>query len=262
MTVLRAVELGELTLDAPIQSVATSWRLPDGAHSSSDPVTPRRLLSHSAGTTIHGFPGYGTEADLPSVARILSGENPANTNAVIVDVPPGSIERYSGGGTTLMQLALADRTGIPTADLVAELVLEPAGTRRSGYWQPLPESLWPEAARAHIGGKRHDDPWHVYPELAAAGLWTTPSDLARIAIDMQKAIRGDLDRVLAPRTAQLATLPVGPGSFGVGLEHLRTAPRQTRLPTLRSGTSATAAVTGDFAATSWPVAAANTAMSR
>ncbi len=216
MAVLRLVELGYLTLDGPINSWLSSWEVPEGAQTDDEAVTARRLLSHSAGTTIHGFPGYSPTATLPTVPQVLSGAEPANTGPVLVDTLPGTLERYSGGGTTLMQLAVADLTGQATSDVLDELVLEPAGATSSGYLQPLPERWHARAARAHISRERRDDPWHVYPELAAAGLWTTPSDLARIAIDVQKSIAGDLDRILAPRTARLATLPVGPGSFGIG----------------------------------------------
>ena len=248
MAVLRSVEMGRLTLDAPVDTWLDGFELPTGSQTETERVTPRRLLSHSAGTTIHGFPGYGMGARIPTVPEVLAGVKPANTGAVVVDVLPGSLERYSGGGTTLMQLAMADLLQRPVAEIVSELVLAPAGATSSGYLQPLPEDRWAEAARAHIRGKRHDDQWHIYPELAAAGLWTTPTDLARIAIDVQQSIAGDLNRVLAPSTARLSTLPVGPAPLeSAGTRRIELV--LTRRPTLRSGTSATAAATGVSGAT-------------
>jgi len=132
--------------------------------------------------------------------------------------PPFTAAKYSGGGVTLMQLAMTDALGRPYADMMQEVVLRPIGMTNSTYEQPLPAARDPQAARAHNGGGRAmDAKWHVYPELAAAGLWTTPTDLAKFAIDIQKTALGRSSRVLTRASVLEMLSPVGVGDYGVGL---------------------------------------------
>jgi CubicO group peptidase (beta-lactamase class C family) len=132
--------------------------------------------------------------------------------------PPYEAYKYSGGGVTIMQLALMDLTGRPFAQFMRSTVLDPLGMRDSSYEQPLPAALASRAARAHDGeGKPMGAAWHVYPEQAAAGLWTTPGDLARFIIEVQRAVRGPKGAVLTQAAASAMVGPVGVGPFGVGL---------------------------------------------
>lgn len=209
LAVLRLADEGKLELDADIGSYLKSWKLTGSALTQKNPVTLRQLLSHSAGTTVHGFPGYAAGADVPTTVQILNGAPPANTSPVIVDLPPGDRFRYSGGGYTVAQLALTDVTGEPLPKLLQELVLAPLGMNRSTYEQPLPAARLPEAALPHdYEGKPLPGGPHAYPEMAAAGLWTTPSDLARYAIGVQRAFTGDDTSVIRTRTARTMLMPI------------------------------------------------------
>jgi CubicO group peptidase (beta-lactamase class C family) len=229
LAVHRLVEAGQLSLDVPINDYLSSWTLPENELTQATPVTLRMLLSHTGGTTVHGFPGYEPGSPLPSLQQVLDGEAPANTPPIRVDIPPGERFRYSGGGTTIVQQALIDAVGKPFPDLMRELVLEPIGMVDSGFDQPLPAERAASAAKAHQGDAEHGGPSHVYPELAAAGLWTTPSDLARFAVEIQHALRGDQDALIAQETAEQMLTPVvdnvTPGLFhesrhgGAYLEH-------------------------------------------
>jgi CubicO group peptidase (beta-lactamase class C family) len=206
---LRMVEEGRLNLDTPVNDFLTSWQLPDNEFTEQTPVTIRRLLSHTAGTTVHGFPGYAPWEPVPTVQQVLDGESPANTAAVRVDIPPGTRVRYSGGGTTIVQLAVTDVSGEPFADVMHRLVLEPAGMVSSSYENPLPPGRLTDAAAGYrqdgsaVPGKRH-----TYPEMQAAGLWTTASDLAQFAIAMQNSLREVPGGVLAQETAWEMVTPV------------------------------------------------------
>src|SRR5262249_44860467 len=140
-------------------------------------VTLRRIMSHSAGLTVHGFPGYAVGEPVPSLVEILDGKKPANTPPIVVDILPGSQFRYSGGGYTIMQLIMTDVTGQPFPDLMQQLVLRKAGMDHSTYEQPLPAPLSAKAASGYrADGKLVPGKYHTYPEMAAAGLWTTPTD--------------------------------------------------------------------------------------
>ena len=213
---LRLVQDGVLRLDEDVNARLRSWRVPDTDFTQVERVTLRRLLSHSAGTTVHGFPGYAAGDTVPTVVQVLDGEPPANTRPVRVDTVPGSLWRYSGGGYTIAQLLMEDVTGRPFAELMREQVLEPAGMRHSTYAQPLPAERAGQAATAH---DREGQPvagrYHTYPEQAAAGLWTTPSDLARLAIEVQRAYKGEEGRILTPETARLM-LTRSAGQYGLG----------------------------------------------
>jgi CubicO group peptidase (beta-lactamase class C family) len=206
---LRMVEEGMLDLDTPVNEYLTSWQLPDNEFTAQTPVTIRQLLSHTAGTTVHGFPGYAPWEPIPTIPQVLDGVPPANTAAVRVDIPPGSQVRYSGGGTTIVQLAMTDVSGEPFPELLHRLVLEPAGMTLSTYENPLPASRLYEAAAGYrqngsaVPGKRH-----TYPEMQAAGLWTTPTDLARFAIAMQNSLREASGGVLQLETAREMITPV------------------------------------------------------
>ena len=182
-------------------------------------MTPRLLLCHAGGTTVHGFPGYEPTAILPSVPDVLDGTGGANTAAVRVDLEPGTKERYSGGGTTILQLLLTEVTGKSFPQVLEEWVLGPAGMTDSAFDQPPRPERAARAARAHLDkGAPAAARWHVYPELAAAGLWTTPRDLSLLAIEVWRARRGESDRLLTAESAKLMTTPAGIGSFALGFE--------------------------------------------
>jgi CubicO group peptidase (beta-lactamase class C family) len=177
----------------------------------------RQLVSHSAGLTVHGFPGYRHDAELPTTLQILDGVRPTNTFGVRVDTIPGTQFRYSGGGTVVMQQLLEDVTGTPFRRLVRELVLEPLGMSDSGYAQPLPEVLHGQAATAHDDvGQPIEGRWHTYAEVAAAGLWTTPADLCRFAIAVQRAYAGADDALLSPGLARELLTPQIPTGDRIG----------------------------------------------
>lgn len=213
-----AVQEGRFSLDDDINSILASWQLPGNGFTDDRPVTPRVLFSHTAGLGDgHGFPGYNPGVPRPTAVQILNGDEPSNVEAVTMVRPPLTAMHYSGGGTTIMQLALTDVFGESFPDLMRKAVLEPAGMTTSTFEQPLPPDRDANAARAHGRNQPMGDAkWHVYSAMAAAGLWTNARDLARFAIEVQKAARGDPDRVITAESAAEMLSPVGVGDFAVG----------------------------------------------
>lgn len=213
LAALRLAARGLLDLDAGVRPRLRRWALPPGP-----PVSLRRLLAHHAGVNVPGFRGYASGEAVPDLVQVLSGESPANSPAVRVEAEPGSRTAYSGGGYTLVQLLLEDVTGTPFPDLLAELVFEPLGMSGSAFRQPLPAA---EAARAAAGHRLRGEPvvgrWHVYPELAAAGLWSTPGDLARFAAGVARAWAGRLPELLPQELAREMLRPLA-GERGLGFE--------------------------------------------
>ncbi len=216
MAALKLVEEGRLELDADVNEKLQSWKVPDNDFVQEKPVTLRGLVTHSAGLTVHGFPGYASDASKPTLQQILDGEPPANTEAIRVDLEPGTKWRYSGGGYTVMQKMLIDVTGKAFPELLRETVLDPIGMNNSTYEQPLPENRrGGEAFGYRPDGNKVKGNWHTYPEMAAAGLWTTPSDLARFAIEIQKSLRGESNRVLSKDMTEQMLTP-GLNNHGLG----------------------------------------------
>ncbi|MDQ3948948.1 MAG: beta-lactamase family protein, partial [Gemmatimonadota bacterium] len=216
MGALRLVQEGWLALDEDIHTKLRSWKVAANELTARRPVTLRLIMTHSAGLTVHGFPGYAPGVAVPTVVQLLGGEKPANTAAVRVDIEPGSRWRYSGGGTTVMQLLMTDVTGEPFPSLMRRLVLDPIGMTASTYEQPLPTSRAVEAAIGYqSGGAAVAGRYHTYPEMAAAGLWTTPTDLARFVIEVQRSLAGGSNKVLW-REMTVAMLTRGVGAHGLG----------------------------------------------
>jgi CubicO group peptidase (beta-lactamase class C family) len=215
---LRLAQAGQLDLDADIHRYLKSWKLP--ANRFHRPVTLRELLTHTAGTNVPGFPGYAAGEAVPSLQQIIDGIPPSNTPPVRVDIEPDTQWRYSGGGYAIVQQVLLDVSGKPFPELMNELTLAPIGMTRSTFRQPLPAKLLAETATPYAdSGEQVPGGPHTYPEMAAAGLWTDPTDLARFAIAAQHALSGSPDALLSPRLARdmVATRFGKRGTmFGVG----------------------------------------------
>jgi CubicO group peptidase (beta-lactamase class C family) len=223
---LYLVEHGKLSLDEDVNRKLKTWKVPDSEFTKNEKVTLRRLMSHSAGLTVHGFPGYDVHDAMPTLVQIFNGEKPANTAAIRVDLVPGTKVRYSGGGVTIEQQLMVDVTGKPFPSLMREIVLDKIGMTDSSYEQP-PAKADKTASGTYADGKVVRGRWHIYPEMAAAGLWTTPTDLSKFAIEIALSKHGKSNRVLSEAMTRQMLTPVledaglgffldknNPGQFG------------------------------------------------
>ena len=218
MVALKRVQDGKIALDENINNKLQTWKLPDNEFTAKKKVTLANLLSHTGGLTVHGFPGYAVDEKIPTLPQVLDGTEPANTAAVRVDMEPGTKFRYSGGGTTIAQLAIMDIEKKPYPQIAKETVLGPLNMTNSTYSQPLPDDWRKKAASGHRGnGSTVAGKIHVYPEMAAAGLWTTPADLARFGIEVQLSYAGRSNKILSQQMIEKMVTPfmeeVGLGFF-------------------------------------------------
>lgn len=221
LAVMRLVREGRLDLDRNVNDYLTSWKLPENEFTKAKPVTLRAILSHTAGLNVGGFKGYEAGAPVPTVPQLLDGRAPANSEAVRVTNPVGAKFEYSGGGTTIMQQLLVDVLQMPFPEILRRYALDPAGMKFSTYEQPLPPRLAPFASAGHEKGAVIKGERHIYPEMAAAGLSTTASDLARFGIAIQKARLGVENGLISQELANAMVTPVLPDSFGLGFESFR-----------------------------------------
>ncbi|KQV13847.1 hypothetical protein ASC97_31895 [Rhizobium sp. Root1203] len=223
IAVMCLVEAGLLDLDEDVNSYLTSWKVP--ANGAWQPrITLRQLLSHSAATSVKGFPGYPSAGPRPTLLEVLNGRWPANSLPIAVEGIPGLTCRYSGGGTTIAQQVIMDVLGRPFPELMKELVLDPLGMVTSTYDQPLSADKAASAARGH---RWNADPVsggaYIYPEMAAAGLWTSAEELAELGARLIRLLQGgpsrlslkkqNLEAMLRP---QLTGEEIGQSFAGIG----------------------------------------------
>lgn len=184
-------------------------------------MTLRNLLSHTAGVTVEGFPGYKPDSEMPTLLQVLKGELSANTGKIAVDMEPNTKFRYSGGGYTIVQQALIDQLQKPFQEIMQELVLDPLGMTNSFYSNAvLNEKQYINATAGHkVDGKQPLGKRHLYPEMAAAGLWTTAEDLAKFSIEVQKSLKGESNKILTKEFMEIMTTPVLNGEYNIGLRN-------------------------------------------
>lgn len=213
---MKLKENNEIDLDTDVNSYLRSWKIPSN-NGWQPKVTIRQLLSHTAGMTVSGFGGYSNTDAIPTTTQILDGEYPANSLPVIVNIFPGTSARYSGGGYIVAQLILEDKFNQPFNKIMDSLVLSPLNLKYSTFEKQLSKSKKKLAATGYvldnqpiIGG------CHIYPEMAAAGLWTNPSDLAKIIIETQKAVQGKSEYISTKSVNEMLT-PQNSDGTGIGL---------------------------------------------
>jgi len=207
--VLKLVQDKKLDLNSDINNVLKSWKFPYDEKSNNKKITISNLLSHTAGLNIHGFPGYSKNDSIPTLQQILDGEKPANTQAIRSIIEPGSKVEYSGGGVTISQRIVEDITNQSYDSYMQKNVLNPLGMNSSFFTQPPKENKKKLLATGYLtNGDEVKGKYHIYPEQAAAGLWTNPVDLCKYIIETQLSFQGKSQKVLTPEMTKLRLTPV------------------------------------------------------
>ena len=220
--VLKLVQDQKIDLYKDINDYLTSWKFPYDSVSKNKKITIANLLSHTAGLTVHGFPGYEKGEDLPTLKQIFNGEKPANSPAIRSMFEPGFCYEYSGGGTTISQQIVMDVTHQPYDKYMYNTVLKPLGMTASSYTQPPVDTQGLLATGYDEKGGEIKGKYHIYPEQAAAGLWTNPTDLAKYIIETQLSLLGKSNKVLDQATTLLRLTPYidKSAAFGVFIDDL------------------------------------------
>ncbi|HSD06066.1 serine hydrolase [Flavobacterium sp.] len=218
---LKLSQEGKINLNNDINDYLISWKFPYDSLSHGKKITIANLLSHTAGLTVHGFSGYEKGTSIPTLPQILDGKQPANSPSVRSAFEPSLKYEYSGGGTTISQLILQDVTSKPYDAFMWENVLKPMGMNNSFYTQPPSKDKQKELATGYYNGQEVKGKYHIYPEQAAAGLWTTPTDLAKYIIETQLSLLGKSSKVLSQQTTTQRLTPYidGSAAFGVFIEN-------------------------------------------
>ena len=213
---MKLMENNEIDIDTNINNYLKSWQVPSN-NGWIPNISLRQILSHTAGFTVHGFQGYSQTEEIPTTIQILNGEYPANNDPVKVNILPGTRLRYSGGGITIAQLILEDKYDEPFYKIMDSLVLKPLKLENSTYQQPVPKIKNNLLAIGYlsdyqpiIGGN------HIYPEMAAAGLWTSPTELSIIVTEIQKAIEDKSDFISAETIKEMLTPQKIDSEVGIG----------------------------------------------
>jgi CubicO group peptidase (beta-lactamase class C family) len=214
---MRLVEDGTLTLDEDLNAKLTSWQVPSNEFDATHKVTLRGLLSMTGGIGVPGFLGYEVGAPLPTLKQVLDGAPPANSPPATVIAVPGSAYRYSGGGYEIAEALMQDVTGKSFPQLMQDLVFDPMNMTASSFEQPPNATLAPKAASGHFSdGRELSGHWHVFPEHAAAGLWSTPTDLAKLLVQLADVWQGLSSIFLRRQMLEEMLTPQNGGTYGLG----------------------------------------------
>lgn len=216
--VLKLAQAKRIKLDSDINNYLESWKFPYD-NLSYRKITVTNLLTHTGGLNVHGFAGYAQNDNTPNIKETLDGLTPSNNEPVRVVIDPDYTYQYSGGGTTISQLIVQDVTGRSYDQYMRAEILGPMGMSTSFYSNRTGNK---DAAQLlttgyDANGNEVDGKYRIYPEQAAAGLWTNPTELANFVIEMQQSLKGNSNKILSKELTEFMLTPymdnVGPGVF-------------------------------------------------
>lgn len=220
--IMKLVQEGKIDLDAPAEKYLTRWHLPESEFDS-DGVTIRRMLSHTAGLSLHGYPGWSPKDTLPTIEESLNGINNGPGRVEII-MEPGTRYKYSGGGYTILQLIIEEVTGQKFEDYMQAQILDPLGMTNSSY--KIDDKIMAASASEYDRFGELID-FELFTAQAAAGLHTTIEDFTRFAFACLYRMEdhGKYNPVLSTDIVQqmMEPVPEANGRFGYGLGYMTEA---------------------------------------
>lgn len=195
LALIKLVQDRKIDLDKDINLYLKRWKFPYDSLSNGHKISVFNLLNHTAGLSLSGFMGYAKGESLPTLLQILDGQTPANSEPIRSIFEPNLRYQYSGGGTMISQVILEDISGVNYEDYMQQHILAPLHMKHSSFRQP--PSSDKHLATGYNKEKEVPGKYHIYPEQAAAGLWTTARDLANYVIDTQLSLLGKSNKILS-----------------------------------------------------------------
>ncbi len=199
-------EKGLLDLDEPVNKYLKRWKLAENSYTKEVPVTFRHLLSHTAGTTQHGFADFYKGDQVPTLLESLQGKLPRYNAPVQVTSLPGTNWSYSGGGYSVAQMAVEDHLGKSLAALAEEYLFRPLGMEHTTMYQDGHPKFLRNVAKVHNQqGEIIKTGIPICPQTAASAMWSTPVDMAKFLIELQRALAGKPTQVISSAVAKKVT---------------------------------------------------------
>ncbi|AYN03211.1 serine hydrolase [Flavobacterium sp. 140616W15] len=199
-------EKGLINLDDPIDGYLKRWHLPKSKFTANNSPTWRQFLNHTAGTTQSGFADHYEGDTIPTIKESLLGKIPRYDKEIDFLFTPGTGWAYSGGGYVIVQMALEDTFNKSMAELAATYIFSPLGLKNTTMIQPNEKGFPINVAFVHDeNGKVIRTGLPITPQVGASGMWSTPTDLAKIAIEMQNALRNKNNKVISHNVAKKVT---------------------------------------------------------
>ncbi|MCV9927293.1 beta-lactamase family protein [Flavobacterium sp. LS1R49] len=199
-------EKGLINLDDPIDGYLKRWHLPKSKFIENNRPTWRQFLNHTAGTTQSGFADYYEGDTIPTIKESLLGKIPRYDKEIDFLFTPGTGWAYSGGGYVIVQMALEDTFNKSIAELAKEYIFSPLGLKNTTMIQPNEKGFPKNVALVHDENEkviRTGLP--ITPQVGPSGMWSTPTDLAKLAIEMQNALRNKNNKVISYNVAKKVT---------------------------------------------------------
>ncbi|MFD2045445.1 serine hydrolase domain-containing protein [Ornithinibacillus salinisoli] len=203
--VMSLTEQGVLDLDQDVNNRLISWKVPDYPFMTKSKVTLRTLLSHQSGITDpnNSFTELTSIHGIPTITDLLEGKTPYCTESIKVTYEPESDFQYSDAGFCVIQQLIEDVMGRSFTDVMNERVFTPLDIKNSIFGQ---EELGREKGNLACGHNKQGlvvkGKYPIYPYPAASGLWSTPTDIACLVIELMDALNGKGRLGLSPESAR------------------------------------------------------------
>lgn len=207
----------QISMDTDIKDMLTSWELPDNGLLNQEAVTIEGLLRHTAGINVHGFAGYNRSGPIPTLLQVLEGSGVANSDPIQVTSAPNSEWRYSGGGFTVLQQAIEDYNNMSFSEFMDWQLIDFLGLKNSTFDLEADFDVSTVSTGHFQGDTPITNQFHVYPEKAAAGYWTTATDLAKLGIQFQRALTGGSQWLTAEQAHRMLEPTLSAG-YGIGIQ--------------------------------------------
>lgn len=221
LAVMRDVQYGRISLDSSVNKYLKDWKIPDNYMTKNNNVTVRQLLSHTGGVTNNVIPFvYDVNENIPTLMQALKGEKPAKNEQITVTYYPGRMYIYSGPGYAILQKLLEDIDEKEFTAIVGNNIFEPLHMTSSTFDFYLPNKKFKDFASGHLkGNELMAGRYQIVQPLTFGSLWSTPSDLAKVLIEMQLTLKDSSNKIIDQKHTQLMVTPdrITQGKYGLGI---------------------------------------------